>query len=131
MKKRMAGIVSLLCLLAAYAAIRYPLFAWHGMKGFPLYLLVPGVAAVAYAGLVRGNRVVPVFTAAGYILGFFCGHLFAAPAFDPGGGLTSNMWAIWLCVYGGAMATGALAAAFYGRRAKPRTRAPGGRQRQV
>lgn len=112
MKKRMVGIVSLCILLIACYIFRYPLFAWHGMKEFPFYLLIPGIIVIVVSGIIQPGRIAPVFTAAGYIVGFFGGCLPAIPAYDPGGGTLNNMWQIWMNSYGTAMISGILIEVF-------------------
>ena len=95
-KKRIIGIVSLLVLTGSYLLVRYPLFELHGMKDWPLVLLTAGSIAVVIAGIILGKRVVPVFTAVGYILGFFGGFLFQSDRYDANSKTYSNdMWAIW------------------------------------
>lgn len=115
MKKRAAGMVSLVLLLAAYAVFRYALFGWHGMKEFPLLLLWPGLVVIGISGLWRGNRIAPAFTVAGYCAGFFGGYLFRTFSLDPGGGLLSNMWLIWAGVYAAAILAGILIELVRGR----------------
>ena len=108
MKKRLVGIASLCCLFISYYAVRYLLFDWHGMKSFPLYLLVVGIFAVGVSGIITGCKFVPVFTAVGYLVGFFIGHIFAADYFDAGGGRLNNMWIIWTVSFFAASAAGVL-----------------------
>ena len=109
MKKRIAGIVSLLVLIGSYLLFRYPLLDLHGMKEWPFDLLIPGIAAIVVAGIILGKRIVPVFTAMGYISGFFVGLLFQSDYYDSGGGRLNNMWAIWTVFYLAVIAAGVIA----------------------
>ena len=109
MKKRIVGIASLLVLIGSYLMFRYPLLGWHGMKEWPFDLLIPGVIAALIAGIILGKRIVPVFTAAGYILGFFGGLLFQSDYYDIGGGRLNNMWIIWTLTYLAVIAAGIIA----------------------
>ena len=112
MKKRIAGIFSLCCLFIFYFVCRYLLFGWHGMKSFPGYLLVVGIIAVGISGIIMCGRFVPIFTAAGYIVGFFIGYIFQEDSFDPGGGRLNNMWEIWTVTFLAAIFVGVLAETF-------------------
>ena len=118
MRKRIVGIASLCCLLLSYYVCRYLLFAWHGMKEFPFDLLVVGVVVIAVSGVIKGGRIAPVFTAAGYIVGFFCGYLLQTVSYDPGGGALNNMWLIWMGFYGAAMIAGILLEIFSRKKRK-------------
>ena len=118
MKKRIVGVTSLCAMLIAYFVFRYLLFEWHGMKQFPLYLLIVGIIVITVSGIIKGNRIAPVFTAAGYIVGFLGGYLLAAPSYDPGGGILNNMWQIWMNSYGTAIIAGILIEIFNGKKHK-------------
>ncbi len=90
--KRLPGALSLAAVALAYLLLRGPLFALHGMKQFPLLLFAAAGALIALTGLLRGQRVLPVLLALGYILGFAAGALFGydyAPGYN-------NLWIIWL-----------------------------------
>lgn len=96
MGNRKVGIISLCVLLASYLLFRYPLFGLHGMKGFPLVLLVVGIAVIVFFGIVKGGRVAPLYTTVGYIVGFVCGCLLERITPDPGGGQMSDFWEFWM-----------------------------------
>lgn len=107
MKKRMIGIVSLLALICSYLLVRYPLFDLHRMKDWSLTLLIPGVIAVVISGVVFGKKFLPIFTAAGYISGFFGGYLLQSTYYDPNSGTyPNNMWVIWTVSYLAVIAAG-------------------------
>lgn len=96
MEKRKVGIISLCVLLAAYGLFRYPLFGLHGMKQFPLVLLVIGIAVIAYFGILKGGRMAPLYTTVGYIVGFLCGCVLQRISYDPGGGTMNDFWKFWM-----------------------------------
>ena len=113
MKKRIVGIASLCGLFIFYYVCRYSLFGWHGMVSFPGYLLVVGIIAVGISGIIIGRKIIPVFTAAGYLAGFFIGHIFEADIFDPNSGTyNSNMWMIWTVTFLSAIFAGVFAETF-------------------
>ena len=104
MRKRVTGIAALASIVAAYVVFRYPLFSLHGMKDFPLYLCILGAVLIAISGIVKGNRILPVATALGYIIGFPAGKLFER---NYGEGLNS-MWIIWLICFAAAIVLGVI-----------------------
>ena len=118
MKKRIVGVASLCVTLIAYFVFRYLLFEWHGMKQFPVYLLIVGIIVIVVSGLIKGNRITPIFTTAGYIVGFFVGHLLAVTSYDPGVGILNNMWQIWISLYAIAIIAGVLIEIFNGKKHK-------------
>ena len=102
MRKRATGIAALAAIVAAYVVFRYPLFSLHGMKEFPLYLCILGAILIAFSGIVKGNRILPIAAALGYIIGFPAGKLFER---NYGQGLNS-MWIIWLICFAAAILIG-------------------------
>lgn len=116
MKKRMVSIVSLCVLLIAFFSFRYLLFELHGMKQFPLYLLIVGIIVITVSGFIKGNRIAPILTVAGYIVGFFIGYLLAVTSYDPGGETLNNMWLIWMGSYAAAIIAGILIEIFNGKK---------------
>ena len=108
MQKRIAGVVSLLVLIGSYLLFSYPLLDLHGMKQWPLVLMIPGVIVIVTVGAVLGKKFLPVFTVAGYILGFFCGFLFQSDYYDSGGGRLNTMWIIWTVTYLAVIAAGCI-----------------------
>lgn len=96
MEKRKVSIISLCVLLASYLLFRYSLFGLHGMKEFPLVLLIVGIAVIAVFGLWKGGRMAPLYTTVGYIVGFICGCLWERITYDPGGGAMSDFWKFWM-----------------------------------
>ena len=102
MRKRAVGIAALAAIVAAYVVFRYPLFSLHGMKDFPLYLCILGAVLITISGIVKGNRILPIAAALGYIIGFPAGKLFER---NYGQGLNS-MWIIWLICFAAAILMG-------------------------
>lgn len=90
--KSKVGILSLVVILISYLVFRYPLFSLHGMKDFPLLLCVVGATLILITGVIRGNKVLPLMIALGYIVGFVMGVLFGYD-YDEG---RNNLWIIWL-----------------------------------
>ncbi len=105
MKNRKMCLISLAGLTASWLILRWPLFFLHGMREWPFVLFVSGILVAAVSGLVFEKKILPVFTLAGYDLGFFLGYCFQR---DYGPGLNS-LWIIWSCVYLGVVLAGAAA----------------------
>ncbi len=114
MKKKLVGLISLLALIAAYLVFRFPLFELHGMKDFPMYLLVAGVIVIVISGFIRENKVLPILTVVGYIVGFICGNAFG---YSYGEGL-HNMWIIWMWCFVVAVGVGIFINLFMQRKTK-------------
>lgn len=95
MKKRIVGIISMVALFVAYYIFRYPLLRVHGMKSFPLYLLIIGLVIIGATGIIGKNKLLPIITVIGYVVGFIIGVMFQC---NYGKGL-NNMWIIWLCCF--------------------------------
>ena len=114
MRKRATGIAALAVIVAAYVVFRYPLFPLHGMKEFPLYLCILGAILIAFSGIVKGNRILPIAAALGYIIGFPAGKLFEQ---NYGEGLNS-MWIIWLICFAAAILLGVIVNCLINRDAK-------------
>lgn len=102
MSKRATGIAALSAIVAAYVVFRYPLFSLHGMKDFPLYLCILGAVLIVISGVLKGNRILPIAAALGYIIGFPAGKLFEQ---NYGEGLNS-MWIIWLICFAASILLG-------------------------
>lgn len=82
------------------------MIGWHGMYDFPFMLLIMGSIAIVISGIIIGNKIVPVLTTAGYVAGFFAGYFFKSNYYDPGGGLLSDQWIIWMFTCLGAIFAG-------------------------
>ena len=94
-------------LFAGFLLCRFAFFGLHGMKEWPLDLLLAGLVVVTIS-LITKKQMIAWFTSAGYLLGFFVGVLFHSEGFDPGGGRTDNLWILWtvtfmVCIVAGAI----------------------------
>lgn len=101
MKNKMrilTALLSVVLLLAGYVLTRYMLFDLHGMKQWPLTLLIIG-AVVNVAALFQKSILIPLITSAAYTVSFFAGVLFHTNSVDVGGTATNNLWIIWTGVY--------------------------------
>ena len=94
----LAHLVSLGILLFGFVLCRFVFFGLHGMKEWPVDLLVAGFV-VLLVSLLAKKQFIPWFTASGYLLGFIAGVIFHTEGFDPGGGKTDNLWQIWTAVF--------------------------------
>ncbi len=102
-----AHLISFGILLLGFVLCRYAFFGLHGMKEWPVDLLIVGTAAL-FVSLLARKQYVPWFTAGGYVLGFCLGALFHTEGTDPGGGKTDNLWQIWTVVFVVCILTGTL-----------------------
>ena len=91
-------LASLGILLLGFALCRYAFFGLHGMKEWPVDLLLAGLI-VHMVSLLARKQYVPWFTSVGYSLGFWLGVIFHMEGFDPGGGRTDNLWQIWTMAF--------------------------------
>ena len=101
MKNKMrilTALLSVVLLLAGYVLTRYMLFDLHGMKQWPLILLIISTVVVV-AAWVQKSRLIPLITSAAYTASFFSGVLFHTNSVDPGGTATNNLWIIWTGMY--------------------------------
>lgn len=104
MRKRTVGIAALVALFAEYLLLRYPLLYLHGMKEWPLDLVVAALVIAGIAVWVR-NSIVPVCAAVGYAVGFAAGYFFQTS--DPVK-MTNNLWIIWTLTTLGFIALGVI-----------------------
>ena len=91
-------LYSLGVLLLGFIICRYAAFGIHGMKEWPVDLLIAGLA-VQLVSLLARKQYAPWFSAVGYSLGFWLGVIFHKEGFDPGGGRTDNLWQIWMVAF--------------------------------
>ncbi len=91
-------LVSLAVLLLEFVLCRFVFFSFHGMKEWPLVLFFAGMVVLLLSA-VNGKKLVSVFTAMGYFLGFWAGVLFSSKGQDAGGGATNNLWILWTVVF--------------------------------
>ena len=91
-------LISTVILLLSYAVCRYALFEMHGMKQWPLILLIVGGVIFAVSVLAR-SKYIPLFVSLGYPVAFAVGAVFQRDSVDPGGGATNSLWLIWAVAY--------------------------------
>lgn len=91
-------ICSVFVLFVGFVLCRYAFFGVHGLKEWPLNLAVIGLIAIVIAGFCKANKVM-MYTAGGYLLGFFIGLIFNEDGLDSGGGRTNNFWIIWTAAF--------------------------------
>lgn len=87
------GTFTALCI--CFLLCRYSFFGLHGMKQFPVIVLIIGLIVLSVVAIFDGRKVM-ICTVAGYIGGFAKGMLFNTDGVDSGGGRTNNAWQIWL-----------------------------------
>ena len=97
-KRLIAAFLSAALLFAGYVLTRYVLFDLHGMKQWPLTLLVIGGLVAGVAWLLKA-RLTPWITSAGYTLSFLIGALLQTDSIDASGTATNNLWIIWTGIY--------------------------------
>lgn len=76
---------------------RYVFFDVHGMKEFPVVLLVLGLVVMGIS-VLTAKKVLPYFISAGYIIGFVFGFIFQVTKMDVNGVSVNNLWVIWAVV---------------------------------
>ena len=91
-------VIGLGILIVGFVLGRYVFFDVHGMKEFPVTLLVLG-SVVMLISLLTSKKVLPYFISAGYIIGFVFGFLFQVTKMDANGVSVNNLWVIWAGVY--------------------------------
>lgn len=95
MKQIRISIISMILLTVFYYCIRFPLFALHGMKDWPLVLEICGICTIFADTFFSHGTVLSLSAAFGYPAGFLAGLLLGR---DYGRGLSST-WIIWTAVY--------------------------------
>ena len=97
-KRLITAFLSAALLLAGYVLTRYVLFHLHGMKQWPMTLLVIGGLVTGVAWILKA-RLIPLTVSAAYTISFFIGALLQTNSIDAGGTATNNLWIIWTGVY--------------------------------
>lgn len=97
-KRFMNVVISAGLLCAGYVLTRYVFFDLHGMKQWPLTLLIIGTI-IAGISVVLKARVIPIVTGAAYSVSFLMAALLHTDSFDAGGMRTNNLWIIWTGVF--------------------------------
>ena len=81
-------------LLTCFFLCRYTFFSLHGMKEWPVNLLVFGIVVIIISAFFNSRKVM-ICTPVGYMIGFAIGVFFNTDSLDPGGGTLNNAWIIW------------------------------------
>ena len=104
-------VIGLGILIVGFVLGRYVFFDVHGMKEFPVTLLVLGLA-VMLISVLTSKKVLPYFISAGYLIGFVFGFIFQVTKMDANGVSVNNLWVIWAGVYVAFIIVGFLCDAF-------------------
>ena len=91
-------VIALGILLVGFILGRYVFFDVHGMKEFPVVLLILGLVVMVISGLST-KKIIPYFISVGYIIGFVLGFIFQETKIDANGVSVNNLWVIWAVVY--------------------------------
>ena len=91
-------VIGLGILMIGFVLGRYVFFDVHGMKEFPVTLLLLGLAVILIS-MLTSKKVLPYFISAGYLIGFVFGFLFQVTKMDANGVSVNNLWVIWAGVY--------------------------------
>jgi len=91
-------VITLGILLVGFILGRYVFFDVHGMKEFPVVLLVLGLVVMVISVLTT-KKILPYFISMGYIIGFVFGFTFQVTKMDANGVSVNNLWVIWAVVY--------------------------------
>jgi membrane-bound ClpP family serine protease len=83
-----------IALCVCFLLCRFVFFQLHGMKAWPLYLFILGIAVIAVSAFTHSGKVM-IGTVVGYMAGFVLAMLLRTDGIDPGGGATNNAWIIW------------------------------------
>ena len=105
-------VIGLGILIVGFVLGRYVFFDVHGMKEFPVTLLVLGLA-VMLISVLTSKKVLPYFISAGYLIGFVFGFLFQVTKMDANGVSVNNLWVIWAGVYVAFIIAGFLFESFF------------------
>lgn len=130
MKKYSRSIGAAVILLMSFVLCRFVLFGLHGMKSWPVVLLLAGGAVLGVSVLLKCRRL-PLFVALGYPLSFAVGALFQQNYADPRGAMTLNsFWSIWMIAYLLIVCAG-VAAEIFGRKRAAAPKKPNPQKREA
>ena len=105
-------VIGLGILMVGFVLGRYVFFDVHGMKEFPVTLLVLGLA-VMLISVLTSKKVLPYFISTGYLMGFVFGFLLQVTKMDANGVSVNNLWVIWAGVYVAFIVVGFLCEALF------------------
>lgn len=97
-KNRTIQLISAIILFLGFVLCRYILFIAHGMKQWPVVLLMFGCIVLGISALLS-RKWVSLFTSLGYSLSFAIGSFLQSDVPDAGGVLSNNLWKIWTLSY--------------------------------
>ena len=97
-KRTVTLLISAVLLCVGYVLTRSVFVDLHGMKQWPLTLLIIG-AIIAGISVVQKARVIPIFIGAAYSVSFLMAALMQTDSVDAGGMRTNNLWIIWTGVF--------------------------------
>ena len=97
-KRTVTFLISAGLLCVGYVLTRYVFFDLHGMKQWPLTLLIIG-AIISGISVVQKARVIPIVIGAAYSVSFLMAALMQTDSVDAGGMRTNNLWIIWTGVF--------------------------------
>ncbi len=97
-KKNMIYFISLCMLCIEFILCRYVFFEIHGMKDWSLILFLFGLFVMVISFLLKA-RLVSIFTAIAYMVGWIAGIIFQTNDVDLGGGRTNSLWILWTVVF--------------------------------
>ena len=84
-------------LAIGFVLIRYLLFGLHGMRQWPLILMLLCLVVIAVSFVVRA-KITSVACSISYIIGFFLAGFFRTNGTDNGDGKINNLWIIWTII---------------------------------
>ena len=91
-------VIALGILLVGFILCRYVFFDVHGMKEFPVVLLILGLVVMVISALTV-KRLILYWVSTGYIIGFVLALIFQETRIDANGVNANNLWVIWVAVY--------------------------------
>ncbi len=91
-------LVLFIGLIMSFIIVRYVLFGQHGMKQWPVVMLIVGMVLVLLSFLLKLDTTYWLMNV-GYIVCYFIGFVFQSESYDLGGGLLNDFWKIWLISY--------------------------------
>lgn len=91
------AIGSIIALWFFYIMFRYVFFDIHGMKQFPLNMLILGLIVILVAAITYSRKVM-ICTIVGYIISFLIGMVSSSDYYQYGTRY-NNDWKIWMLSY--------------------------------
>ena len=97
-KKCFFVFLSAAILILSFILCRFVFFDLHGMKEWPVVLLVSGGLIIVITMFFK-CRYIPLFTSVGYLLAFIVGAVFQTDYTAPTGERANSFWIIWTITY--------------------------------